>query len=104
MEFVDFSITIPKEDNGTEEVTLSLPRVEMREEDIIELYVIRTSNFMFRRYDGEIKSCTTKISKLQLGCFIMALAEATKYQVIYFASSVTPSTTVILEIYDDYRE
>ena len=102
MEFMDFPITIPKEDMGTEKVTVSLPQVEMHTEDIIKLYVIRTSNCMID--EDEKALCVTRISKLQLGYFIMALSELTKCQVIYFTSSVTPSTTVILEIYDDYRE
>lgn len=111
MEFVDFTITIPARNIRTEEVTLSLPRVEMREEDIIRVRVIRTSNFMLDKDEEAL--CVTRISKLQLGYFIMALAEATKHEIVYSMARVymrdpalsTSSTPVVdIEIYDDYRE
>lgn len=111
MEFINFPITIPAKNMGLEEVTVSLPRVEMREEDIIKLCVTRTSNFI-RDKDKEAL-CVTRISKLQLGYFIIALEELTKQEIIYSmareymrdpALSTSSTTIVDIEIYDTYRE
>jgi hypothetical protein len=102
MEFINFAITIPAKNIGLEEVTVSLPRVEMREEDIIKLCVRRTSNFML--YEDEEALCVTRISKLQLGYFIMALEELTKHEIIYYMDKYKEDKTVVIEIYDTYRE